>query len=268
MRIRRPLAPEVPRQRLRKAPAGRALCFRTTEGHRLGAAWRRGSREIPCDRGQRLGPCRSGILGGGPVSSSRHPAGAPQDEHLPVRHSWSESSRFLPRTFVRPAQRFMRIEAAAGVVMLVAAVAALLLVNSPLHGAYESLWTTEVTLRVGSITQFDHLTLRDWVNDGAMGLFFFLVVLEIKRELVSGELRDPRAAALPVFGALGAWSCLRCSTWASRQAALQRVAGAFRWPPTSPSSRRSSPSPAGGCRPPRRSSCSRWPSWTTWARSR
>lgn len=125
------------------------------------------------------------------------------DEQLPVRHRWSESAAFLPTTFVRPAQRFMRREAAAGVVMLAAAIAAIVLANSPLADAYATFWGTEVELAVGPLHWFDGLTLRGWVNDGAMALFFFVVVLEIKRELVAGELRNPRAAALPVVAALG-----------------------------------------------------------------
>jgi Na+:H+ antiporter, NhaA family len=124
-------------------------------------------------------------------------------DDLEVRHSWTESRRFLPTTFIQPAQRFMQREAAAGIVMLAAAVVALAWANSGWTHAYEALWQTEVALRIGQIDYFDGLTLRDWVNDGAMALFFFLVVLEIKRELVAGELRNPRAAALPVIAALG-----------------------------------------------------------------
>jgi len=93
---------------------------------------------------------------------------------------------------VDPLRDFLRKEEAGGVVLLVAAVAALVWANSPASGAYVDLWETEVWL-----------DLRHWVNDGLMALFFFVVGLEIKRELVCGELRDRRAAALPGIAALG-----------------------------------------------------------------
>ena len=109
----------------------------------------------------------------------------------------------MPRTFVRPVLRFMELEAASGIVMLVAAVAALAWANSPWHAAYEQVWSTPVALNVGKLVQLDELTLHSWVNDGAMALFFLLAGLEIKRQLLRGELRDRRAAALPALAALG-----------------------------------------------------------------
>jgi NhaA family Na+:H+ antiporter len=120
-----------------------------------------------------------------------------------VRHSWSESERFVPRTFVRPALRFMQIETSSAVVMLVCAAVALVWANSPWAGGYTAFWSTPVSLSAGPFHALDGLTLRDWVNDGAMTVFFLVVALEIKRELVSGQLRDRRAAALPVLAALG-----------------------------------------------------------------
>ncbi|MEX2254940.1 MAG: Na+/H+ antiporter NhaA [Acidimicrobiia bacterium] len=119
-----------------------------------------------------------------------------------LRHAWSESDRFVPRSFVRPAQRFMQIEAAGGMVMLLAAIVALVWANSPWKAGYETLWETQLDVGLGELAHIN-LSLRDWVNDGLMVIFFFVVGLEIKRELVVGELRDPRAAALPAFAALG-----------------------------------------------------------------
>ena len=124
-----------------------------------------------------------------------------EDEHQPVRHSWSESGRFVPRAFVRPAQRFMEVEAAGGVVMVTAAVVALVWANSPWSAGYDALWETPVRLAAGSAAI--DLSLRDWVNDALMALFFLVVALEIKRELVAGDLRDPKVAALPAVAALG-----------------------------------------------------------------
>jgi len=121
----------------------------------------------------------------------------------PVRHTWSESDRFVPRAFARPAQRFMATEAAGGVVMLVAAVVALAWANSPWHQSYSDLWRTPLVVDVGNLVNLDHLSLQAWVNDALMAVFFFLAGLEIKREVVHGDLRDRRAIALPVFAALG-----------------------------------------------------------------
>lgn len=100
-----------------------------------------------------------------------------------------------------PLQRFLRAETAGGVVLVVAAIAALAWVNSPWGGGYEDFWRTSLTadLRVTRI----RLDARHVISDGAMTLFFFVVSLEIKRELVRGELASRRSAALPVAAALG-----------------------------------------------------------------
>jgi NhaA family Na+:H+ antiporter len=119
-----------------------------------------------------------------------------------VRPAWSESTRFVPSRFVQPVLEFMRTEASGGLLMLLAAVAALVLANSPAGPAYERLWETHLAVGVEGLLQIDH-SLREWVNDALMVLFFFVVGLEIKRELAVGELRDPRAAALPVVAAVG-----------------------------------------------------------------
>lgn len=124
----------------------------------------------------------------------------PPSADLP--HTWAQSDRFVPRSFVRPLQRFMDTEASGAIVMLVAAVAALIWANSPWWHAQEALWETELSIHLGGLAHLD-LTLVEWINDALMAIFFFVVGLEIKRELVHGELRDPRKAALPAIGALG-----------------------------------------------------------------
>jgi NhaA family Na+:H+ antiporter len=86
-------------------------------------------------------------------------------------------------------------------VLLIAAVAALLWANSPWRESYRTLWETELSIGVGRFVLADDL--RHWVNDALMALFFFVVGLEIKRELVSGDLRDPRTAAMPAIAAVG-----------------------------------------------------------------
>lgn len=111
----------------------------------------------------------------------------------------------LPKGLVdrvtRPFAWFLRIEAAGGAVLLLFTVAALLLSNSPWAHLFEHTWETPIGLRLGSL-EFAR-SLREWINDGLMTLFFFLVALELKRELVLGELNNPRMAALSIAGALG-----------------------------------------------------------------
>ncbi len=85
--------------------------------------------------------------------------------------------------------------------LLAAAAVALLWANSPWQQSYVDLWHTRLTIGLGS-HELD-LDLREWINEGLMTVFFFVVGLEIKRELVDGELREPRRAALPAIAALG-----------------------------------------------------------------
>jgi NhaA family Na+:H+ antiporter len=124
------------------------------------------------------------------------------DETL-VRHAWSASDRFVPRTFVQPLQRFLETEAAGGVVLIAAAVGAIIWANGPFGESYETFWQTGLRVDLGRLLQLDHLDVRTWVNDALMTFFFFVAGLEIKREIVHGDLRDPRAAALPAIAALG-----------------------------------------------------------------
>jgi NhaA family Na+:H+ antiporter len=107
----------------------------------------------------------------------------------------------VPRIVVAPLQRFLATESAGGIVLLAAAVAALGWANSPWSGTYGQLWSTDATLSVGPLLVREDL--RHWVNDAAMAVFFFVVGLEIKREVVHGDLRDRRVAVLPVVCAVG-----------------------------------------------------------------
>ena len=105
------------------------------------------------------------------------------------------------RRALGPLAEFLREEAAGGIVLLGAAVVALVWANSPERDGYASLWETELRLGIGSVAIEEDL--RHWVNDALMALFFFVVGLEIKRELAVGELSERRAAALPALAALG-----------------------------------------------------------------
>lgn len=98
-------------------------------------------------------------------------------------------------------REFLRLESAAGVLLLIAAVIAMLIANSPLAGAYNALLDTTVAIRIGDLAIDKALLL--WINDGLMAIFFFLVGLEIKREVLEGELSSPAQVLLPAVGALG-----------------------------------------------------------------
>ena len=102
---------------------------------------------------------------------------------------------------LNPFQSFFKTEAAGGIVLLVAAAVALLWANSPFAASYQALWETYVTVGAGSFEISKPLLL--WVNDGLMAIFFFVVGLEIKREVLAGELAEPRKAALAIAAALG-----------------------------------------------------------------
>jgi Na+:H+ antiporter, NhaA family len=100
-----------------------------------------------------------------------------------------------------PFQEFFRTEAAAGLLLVVCAATALVLANSRFADAYQRLWTLPVSVSAGG--HGPALTLHQWINDGLMAVFFLLVGLEIKREVLAGELASLRHAALPIAGAVG-----------------------------------------------------------------
>jgi NhaA family Na+:H+ antiporter len=122
---------------------------------------------------------------------------------MPVRHTWSESDRYVPRNIVQPVQRVLANEAAGGAVMLLAAAIALVWANSPWSASYFDLWATPLQVELGDLLHLDHLSLQTWVNDALMTIFFLLVGVEIKREVVHGDLRDIRSVSLPIIAALG-----------------------------------------------------------------
>nr|MBA3983372.1 Na+/H+ antiporter NhaA [Acidimicrobiia bacterium] len=114
--------------------------------------------------------------------------------------SFLQSDRVLARA-AQPFVRFLHIEAAGGILLVVATLCALVWANSPWRGSYEAFWSTVIRVELGSY-RFEE-DLVHVVNDLLMALFFFVVGMEIKRELVVGELRDRRAIALPAMAALG-----------------------------------------------------------------
>jgi len=96
---------------------------------------------------------------------------------------------------------FLKTEALGAILLASSAILALIWVNSPWSGSYESLWSARFAITVAG--QSLDLDLRHWVNDGLMTIFFFVVGLEIKREITSGHLANRRAALLPVVAAIG-----------------------------------------------------------------
>jgi NhaA family Na+:H+ antiporter len=103
--------------------------------------------------------------------------------------------------YVNPFQVFIRLEAAGGIVLLFSAAIALIWANSSVGATYEALWATPFDIGIAGLEL--HKPILLWINDGLMAIFFFLVGLEIKRELFGGELASPRQAALPLAAALG-----------------------------------------------------------------
>ena len=103
---------------------------------------------------------------------------------------------------LKPFALFAKQASAGGIVLLACAVVALLWANSPLSEYYFRLWSIPVEVRFGNLVDIDKPLLL-WINDGLMAVFFFLVGMEIKRELLVGELRSPRKAMLPMAAAVG-----------------------------------------------------------------
>lgn len=119
----------------------------------------------------------------------------------PSRRPLVAGRRFVASVFIGPAQAFVRTEASGGIILLIATVIALVWANSPWDNRYYDLWSARLSLDV-ALFRLDE-DLGQLVNDGLMAIFFFVVGLEIKRELLHGELASPRRAALPVAAAVG-----------------------------------------------------------------
>ncbi len=103
----------------------------------------------------------------------------------------------VTRALIVPVQQFIHIQGVSSVVLLLAAIAALVWANSPWHESYHHVWDMELNL--SRLT----LPVHAWINDALMAIFFFLVGMEIKHEIVHGELSDMRRASLPIVAALG-----------------------------------------------------------------
>jgi len=125
--------------------------------------------------------------------------------HIPPRSQGSAQIRarrsFVARRLVLPTQAFFHTEGPGGVLLLVAALASLALANSAWGHRFGAILATHMAVEVGPFAIRGDL--RELINDGLMTVFFYVVGLEIKREVVEGDLSSPRKAALPVMAALG-----------------------------------------------------------------
>lgn len=97
--------------------------------------------------------------------------------------------------------RFLKLESASGIILMITATLAIIIANTPLSVYYNLLLDTPVEVRIGALEIAKPLLL--WINDGLMAIFFFLVGLELKREVLEGELSDPKNIILPGIGAIG-----------------------------------------------------------------
>jgi NhaA family Na+:H+ antiporter len=114
----------------------------------------------------------------------------------------SQSAPTVPISVITsPFVRFARMEAAGGIMLLAATATALVWANSPWHESYHEIFQRPLTIGLGQLVVTENW--HDWINDGLMSLFFFLVGLEIKREVLVGELSSVGRAALPFFAAIG-----------------------------------------------------------------
>lgn len=107
----------------------------------------------------------------------------------------------VPKAITDSLNDFLELESSSGILLVIAAILAMIVANSPMAPLYATLIELPVGLRVGALEIEKPLLL--WVNDGLMAVFFFLVGLELKREVLEGQLSDPKEIVLPALGALG-----------------------------------------------------------------
>lgn len=103
---------------------------------------------------------------------------------------------------LKPINEFLHQEASGGILLIICTVIALFWANSPWSETYHHFWHTHLTINLGNLLNLDY-SIHHWINDGLMAIFFFTVGLEIKRELLVGELSSMQKASLPIAGALG-----------------------------------------------------------------
>jgi len=107
----------------------------------------------------------------------------------------------IKRVFLTPFQKFVKIESFSGILLMFATIVALVWANSPFGDIYREIWQYDIGIVTETFEFKKPLIL--WINDGLMAIFFFLIGLEIKRELLIGELNTPKKIAFPLVGAIG-----------------------------------------------------------------
>ena len=114
-----------------------------------------------------------------------------------ITHRWEKSFNRI----LTPLEEFIHRQTTSGILLMICTVIALVIANGPLHEQYEHLLHTEIGFSVGSAAF--SLSLHHWINEALMALFFFIMGLELKRELLVGELSSPKQALLPIMAAIG-----------------------------------------------------------------
>jgi NhaA family Na+:H+ antiporter len=125
----------------------------------------------------------------------------PRSDEDTSKRQEQQVERLLIQPVIEPFQEFVHAESSGGILLLIATAAALIWANSPWSDSYATFWHTRVSLVVGEHALTE--TLLEWINDGLMAMFFFVIGLEIKREMLVGELASLRQAAFPLAAALG-----------------------------------------------------------------
>lgn len=111
------------------------------------------------------------------------------------------SKEIVDVVFIDPLQKFMNRSTTSGILLFTTAVLAMVIANSPLQHWYHELW--QIHFKIGVGEYMIDKDLHHWINDGLMAVFFFVVGLELKREIISGELSNPKNAILPIGAAIG-----------------------------------------------------------------
>jgi NhaA family Na+:H+ antiporter len=113
----------------------------------------------------------------------------------------SKAAPPLEQLLIKPLKRFMNNSALSGIILFSSAGLALILSNSPFYDAFHNLWENEFSIGINGFKL--EKSLHHWINDGLMAIFFFVVGLELKREIIAGELKNPKNAILPLVAAIG-----------------------------------------------------------------
>lgn len=144
----------------------------------------------------------------------------------------SKKTRNVVQQIVDPIENFLALEAASGILLIIATLVAMVWANSPWYESYHQLVHLPIGITIDGFSLSK--SLSHWVNDGLMVIFFFVVGLEIKAELIRGELSSPKKAALPMFAALGGMVVPASSIYISTKGVRDTQVGESLWPQTLP----------------------------------